>query len=118
MCSDDTVSEPKEVPFRMVEELKQNPAFREAFAARVRKHFFGDGALTPAASAARWMRRAKEVDLAVIAESARWGYYRRPQPFTRDVEWVAEQQRLLQDYFPERTKVVLSQLQKAGLFPK
>ena len=115
---DDTVSDPYETPFRMMEELKGNAEFRQAFAARVQKHFFGDGALTPAACAARWMKRAKEVDVAIIAESARWGYYRRATPFTRDNEWAAEQQRLLKEYFPQRTEIVLKQLQAAGLYPK
>ena len=115
---DNTVSDPTERPFRMMEELKGNAEFREAFAGRVQKHFFGDGALTPAASAARWMKRAKEVDLAIIAESARWGSYRRNAPYTRDKEWSAEQQRLLKEYFPQRTEIVLKQLQAAGLYPK
>jgi hypothetical protein len=113
---DDTVSQPYEVPFRMVEELKGNPEFRRAFAARAQKHFFGDGALTPPACAARWMKRAKEVDAAIIAESARWGYYRRGTPYTRDKDWLAEQERLLKDYFPRRTGIVLEQLQAAGLY--
>jgi hypothetical protein len=115
---DDTVSNPFVMPLRMMEELKGNAEFREAFAARVQKHFFGDGALTPAACTARWMKRAKEVDVAIIAESARWGYYRRDAPYTRDKEWAAEQQRLLKEYFPQRTEIVLKQLQAAGLYPK
>jgi hypothetical protein len=116
---DNTVQEPDEVPFRMVEELKKNPEFCAAFAARVQKHFFGEGALTPAACADRWMKRAREVDLAIIAESARWGYYRRGNaPFTRDKEWAAEQQRLMKEYFPKRTAVVLEQFREAGLYPK
>jgi CotH kinase protein/Chitobiase/beta-hexosaminidase C-terminal domain len=115
---DNTVSNPEVMPFRMMEELKGNAEFREAFAARVKKHLFGDGALTPAACADRWRQRAKEVDLAIIAESARWGYYRRNPPFTRDQDWAAEQQRLLKEYFPQRTEIVLQQLQAAGLYPK
>ena len=115
---DNTVSDPYETPFRMMEELKGNAGFREAFAARVQKHFFGEGALTPAACAARWMKRAQEVDAAIIAESARWGYYRRNAPYTHDKEWMAEQQRLLKDYFPRRTEIVLEQLRAAGLYPQ
>jgi hypothetical protein len=115
---DNTVSRPEVMPFRMMEELKGNAEFREAFAARVKKHFFGNGALTPAACAERWMKRAKEIDRAIIAESARWGYYRRNPPFTRDQEWTSEQRRLLKEYFPQRTEIVLQQLQAAGLYPK
>jgi hypothetical protein len=115
---DNTVSNPYVMPFRMMEELKGNAEFRGAFAVRVKRHFFGDGALTPSACADRWRQRAKEVDLAIIAESARWGYYRQNPPYTRDREWAAEQQRLLKEYFPQRTEIVLQQLQAAGLYPK
>ena len=107
-----------ETPFRLAEELKGNAEFRLAFADRAQKHFFHGGALTSEASAARWMKRAHEVDRAVIAESARWGYYRGGPPFTRDKEWVAEQQRLLKRYFPPRTAIVLEHLRAAGLYPK
>lgn len=114
---DNTVTTPYETPFRMAEELKGNAEYCLAFADRVQKHFFGDGALTPAACAARWVKRAREVESAVIAESARWGYYRRTPPFTRDKEWVTEQQRLLNEYFPQRTGIVLEQLRATGLYP-
>jgi hypothetical protein len=113
---DDAVSDPYETPFRLAEELKRNAEFRRTFSERVQKHFFGDGALTPAAGAARWLKRAKEVDAALIAESARWGYYRRNPPYTHDKDWAAEQQRLLKNYFPQRTGVVLQQLRAAGLY--
>jgi hypothetical protein len=49
---------------RLAEELKESPEYRLAFADRVQKHFFNDGALTSAAVAARWMKRAAEVDQA------------------------------------------------------
>jgi len=114
---DNTVTDPYETPFRMAEELKGNAEFRLAFADRVQRHCFGEGALTPGPCAARWKKRAAEVDRAVIAESARWGYYRRNPPFTRDKDWIAEQQRLLTEYFPARTGIVLDQLRAVGLFP-
>jgi hypothetical protein len=116
--NDDTVSNPYETPFRLAEELKGSAEFRLAFADRVQKHLFNGGALTPAASSARWMKRAGEVDQAVIAESARWGYYRRNPPFTRDRDWILEQKRLVRSYFPQRTGILLGQLRAVGLYPK
>jgi hypothetical protein len=113
---DNTVRNPYEVPLRLAEVLRANPEFRLAFSDRVRKHCLGDGALTPQACAARWSRLAKELDLAIIAESARWGYYRRNPPFTRDQDWLKEHRRLLDNYFPKRTAVLLRQLQEAGLY--
>jgi len=97
--------------------LKGNAEFRLVFADRVQKHFFNDGALTPKASAARWMKRANEVDRAIIAESARWGCFRRNPPYTRDRDWLTEQKRLLNSWFPQRTAIVLEQLRAAGLYP-
>ncbi|MEY2409373.1 MAG: hypothetical protein QOF48_2043 [Verrucomicrobiota bacterium] len=115
--NEDTVSDPYETPFRIANELRGNPEFCLAFADRARKALFGDGALTPAACIDRWMQRARQVDPAVIAESARWGYFRRRTPYTRDREWMNEQQRLLTNYFPRRTEIVLGQLRAVGLYP-
>jgi len=114
---DDTVNNPSVMPFRLAEVLRGSAEYRLAFADRVQKHCFDDGALTPRAAAERWMKRAQEVDRAIVAESARWGYYRREQPFTRDRDWVTEQRRLIQHYFPQRTGIVLKQLRAAGLYP-
>ncbi len=116
--NDDTISDPYVPPLRLAMELRSNAEFRLAFADRVQKHFFDGGALTPGAVAERWNARSQQVDLAMIAESARWGYYRRSPPYTRDREWVSERQRLLKNYFPQRTAVVLEQLKAAGLYPK
>jgi hypothetical protein len=115
--NDNVIDASREVPFYLAEGLRANAEFRLAFADRVQKHFFGEGALTPSACAARWMKRAAELDKAIISESARWGEYRRSPPYTRDVEWLAEQRRLLENYFPRRTMVVLAQLRAAGLYP-
>ncbi|MEO8427934.1 MAG: CotH kinase family protein, partial [Verrucomicrobiota bacterium] len=116
--NDDTVNAPFEVPFRLAQELRSNAEFRLAFADRAQKHLFDDGALTPAAAAARWMERAAQIDRAIISESARWGGFRRDPPYTRDQEWMAEQRRLLKSYFPRRTGIFLEQLRVAGLYPQ
>ena len=115
--ADDAVSSPYEVPFRMEKDLETNPEYRLAFADAVHKHCFNGGALTPKACIDRWMKWAAQVDTAVIAESARWGDYRRKVPFTRDKEWLAEQRRLVTRYFPQRTNILLQQLKEVGLYP-
>ena len=106
--------------------LKANAQYRLDFADRVHKHFFNNGALTPASATARWMNRSAQVDLPIIAESARWGDYRRdvyqysngPYEFyTRNNQWLTERNRLLTQYFPVRTANVLNQLRAAGLYP-
>jgi hypothetical protein len=106
--------------------LLASPEYKLDFADHVQRHLFNGGALTPAQNIVRWQARAREVELPIIAESARWGDYRRDvhrfqdPPFdlyTRDKHWRAEQSRLLNTYFPGRTTTVLNQLRKAGLYP-
>jgi len=76
--------------------------FRVHFGDRLHKHLFNGGALTPEMTALRWIHRADEIDLAVIAESARWGDYRRDEHsyssgpyhlYTRNDFWLIEQRR-------------------------
>ncbi len=106
--------------------LLASTQYRSDFADRVHKHFFNGGALMPEAVTNRWKKRASEVELAIIAESARWGDYRRDThiyqdaPFefhTKNTHWLVEQNRLLTSYFPVRTANVLTQLRNAGLYP-
>jgi hypothetical protein len=100
------------------QKLRENPEFRQRFADRAVMHLTGGGALTPDAAAARWQARADQLYTAIIGESARWGDYRRPtQPYTRDVEWAAELNRLMTQYFPQRTDILIGQLKAADLFP-
>ena len=104
---------------RVYTRLRENPEFLLRYADRVHRHFFNDGTLTPTRAAAIWERRAEEIETAIIGESARWGDFRRPsRPFTRDVEWQAERRRLLDTYFPTRTKFLLRELTKNGLYPE
>lgn len=113
-------------PSRLFQKLRQNAEFRVQFAERVQRHLSGDDALTPAAAAARFRKLADRLDAAIVAESARWGDYRRDAHpykvgpyalYTRDDHWRPEVQRLLKDYFPKRTAAVLLQFHAAGLFP-
>ncbi len=71
-------------------------------------------------------KRADEIDTAIIAESARWGDYRRDvHRFTSagpfylyDRQfWLNEQSFLLNTYFPNRTATFITQLKDAGMFP-
>jgi len=63
----------------------------------------------------------------VIAESARWGDYRRDahpyktgpyELYTRDDHWRPEIDRLLKEYFPKRTEAVIKQFRETRLYPK
>ncbi len=96
--------------------LRGNADFRQRYADRARKHLTDGGALTPEAATARYEARATEIFGALLAESARWGDVRTGVPYTRDVEWQIEYDRLVNEYFPVRTEILISQLEAAGLY--
>lgn len=121
-----TGTSPSSDPTGMYQPLSQIEEFRIRFGDRVHKHLFNDGALTAERNIERWTKRADEIDVAVVAESARWGSYRRDMHswssgpyylYTRNDFWITERQRLLEDYFPRRNSVALSQFKSLGLYP-
>ena len=124
---DNTIrSDDDQSPTRLFQKLRGNEEFRRQFADRAQRHLSGNGALTPAAAAARFQKWSDLLDAAIVAESARWGDYRRDAHsykvgpytlYTRDEHWRPEVQRLLKDYFPRRSAVVLQQFREAGLIP-
>ena len=95
--------------------LRSNDAFRAVYDERASLHLLEGGALSAEAALERWEARTEEIFDAIVAESARWGDTDRDVPYTRDVEWVAEQARLTDEYFPFRTDVLIDQLIDAGL---
>ncbi|MBX3730433.1 MAG: CotH kinase family protein [Candidatus Sumerlaeia bacterium] len=109
-------------PWWLHTRLQTNPEYAIAFADRVRKHFFHGGAFTPEACTARYQARVAEIELAIVAESARWGDWLTPtSPRTRDVDWRTNVNWVLNSFFnatpSSRTTVVLGQLRNAGLYP-
>lgn len=104
-----------------------NAQYRLDFADRVHKHMIAPGgALTSDANSARWLKWQNLIDNAITAESARWGDYRRDlhpyqngtfQLYTREEQWMTENNRMLTDYFPNRAANILGWLRTAGLYP-
>lgn len=106
-------------PARLYHELRSNPEWRLRFADRAHRHFFNGGALTTNQTIPRFLRLCDTIDRAIVGESARWGdVVRREQPYTRNVEWLAEKRRLLTEFFPQRTDRVVQQFVQAGLYPR
>jgi hypothetical protein len=114
-------------PSELFQRLRENEEFRRLFADRIQFLCFDGGVLTPEAAADRWMKRANQINLAVIAESARWGDYRRdvhqyepagPFDLHTPKYWQDEQDFLINDYFPNRTNTFINQLKQVGLFPR
>ena len=97
--------------------LSENAEYRQRFADRAYRHFFNDGVFTPHKAEERFMKRAKEIELAVIAESARWGDSKRGNnPYTKDNDWLPEIANIQSYFFPFRTDIVVDQLIDANLY--
>ena len=106
------------MPSRLHTKLGQNPEYRLRFADHVHRHFFNAGIFTPEAYAEVWNRRADEIRLPLVAESARWGdAHSAATPYTPDNEWETKMAALNATYFPQRTAIVLDQLKARGLYP-
>ncbi|HSV98794.1 MAG TPA: FN3 associated domain-containing protein [Sedimentisphaerales bacterium] len=121
----DTVA-PDPDPTGLFDCLDDIEEFRIRFGDRVQRHLSQGGVLTPRRNAERWVRLADEIELAIVAESARWGDYRRDvhpyewgpySLYTRDDHWIPAKNRVLDEYFPRRTETVLEQLTSRGLYP-
>jgi hypothetical protein len=110
-------------PAEFYSQLRLNNAeFRLRFADHVHRHFYNGGVCTSNQALARYMARIREIDPAIVLESARWGdnasNAERPgQPYERNVEWQAELARLTNTWFPQRSSVVMSQFRGLGLYP-
>ena len=116
-----------DVPSGLHTKLDDSPQYRLDFADRVHKHMIApDGVLNSAANIARWQKWQALLDKPIVAESMRWGDYRRDvhpysegtyQLYTRENQWMTENDRLVNSYFVGRNATVLSQLRSAGFYP-
>ncbi|TWU39090.1 CotH protein [Novipirellula aureliae] len=105
-------------PTEMLADLSEIPEFVVRFGDRLHMHFSEGGALTPAANQARFNARVDELQDAIAGESARWGDYRvAQQPYTKEAEWTTEINRLINEYFPDRSDLVLDDYKTIGLYP-
>ena len=96
------------------QELMAHPDYRMQFADRVQECFFDGGLLTPEKATERFLARAAEIELAIIAESARWGDAKRSTPLTK-TNWENVVNATVANYFPQRTAIVLEQFRNTVL---
>jgi len=103
--------------------IASNEEYKIRFADRIHKYFFNNGALTSSASTNRFLTRKEEMDLAIIAESARWGDFLFPTnpPYTKNDTWIPAINNILDNYLlasPQtRSDVVLNQFIGRGWYP-
>ncbi len=99
-------------PATLHQRLCEHPRYRDRFADLVQKHLYGDGALTPKNAQQRFRSRMDEIDLAIVAESARWGRGK-----TRDATWLSACNEVLDTYLAQRRDIVIAQFRNRGWFP-
>lgn len=118
-------------PTKFHHALRSNAEYRLTFADRLHQAFFNGGPLhvdsvhpewDPAhpernRPAALWMELTGALEAPLIAESARWGDYRRSPPFTVQDDFVPLRAALLRNWFPRRSAIVLEDFRIAGLYP-
>lgn len=100
--------------------LRQVPAFRTVMADRLQRHLFDGGVLSPEVARRRLDALAAELELPIVAESARWGDVNYGQPlnvtFTRDIHWRNEVNWLRDTYLTERNGHLLAQFSAIGIW--
>jgi len=96
--------------------LRYNPEFQMLFADYTHKWLFNDGPATYQQSYHRYEELANTIELAIIAESARWGDQAGASPYTQ-AHWEVTKDYVLGAYMPQRPVEVLQQLKNAGLYP-
>ena len=102
-----------------------NPDFKTLVADRIYRHFFNDGALTPARNDARLLARMQEVNDSILCELARWPtiIYENPLgTFSSTANhtptgWANFGANLRANLFPGRTSQLVGYLRTAGLYP-
>lgn len=129
-------------PAAVWDALRAWPEFRTRVGDRARRMFGPGGALSPATAAARIEALRNQLDLAIVAESARWGrasgFYFASTPagirqywdggiadpankaayqLTRDTHWRPEIEWLRDTWTTQRTAIFLNQLAARGLYP-
>jgi hypothetical protein len=96
--------------------LTENAEYRLRFADRVYRHFFNTGVFTPDSCISRFKKTSNQLDLAIIAESARWGDAGGWPARTKDDDWVKAVNQVTNDYMPYRSNIVLQQLIEEKLY--
>jgi len=89
---------------------ENNSDFKMLLADRIYKHFFNNGALTPARLDARLAARMQEINDSLILECARWGY-RTP------ASWWSAADTIRSTLFPTRTSELIGMFRSAGWYP-
>lgn len=106
-------------PTGIFHNLLKNDDFARRYVHRAKELLTDDGFLGQHSVVEVWDSLYNTISKAIYAEAARWGDYRRDVPsgygyasiaYTVDDTYMRERNRLLNDYFPYRTDIVLSDI--------
>ena len=97
-------------PQWMQQELMAHPDYRLAFADRAYRHLLNGGLLREENAIDRFEYRADQIDMAVIAESARWG----STSLTKS-NWQSAISNEINNFFPGRADTIIGQLRNTEL---
>ena len=113
------------MPTSMFQNLLRNPKFAKQYQRRAKELLADNGFLGQQSVVEVWDSLYHTIDKAIYCEAARWGDFRRdvlPQPsvygsytgsnrlFTVDDAYMKERNRLLNNYFPYRSEIVLNNI--------
>ena len=100
-------------PLSLMSRLRSgNTDFAMLLADRIHKHYFNDGAMTPAKNIERLQKRVDEARPGFIAESARWG-----NRFREYQDWLNYQNNLVSNHFPGLAQTMVGRFKSAGMYP-
>jgi len=102
-------------PHWLHEQLVDNPDYVRRFSDRMFEVFYNGGELDYAESLARINYRADQVDVAMIAESARWGDMKSGTP-RNHADWATDVNEI-RSWIVGRTDTVVNQVKSVGWYP-
>ena len=107
-------------PAEFYSKLRSYKPFKIRFGDRLHMHMFNNGTMSTYNNTVRWDGMARELESAIIAESARWGDEGTtiPDPFTRDDTWYPEIEWVRDEFIQQRNLIFINQLKERGLYPK
>jgi hypothetical protein len=104
-------------PAYLYDRLRTNPHFRRDFGDRIQALMFNGGLLTQAKNDARWKALQAQLNVAIIAESARWGDSRQEPPLTRDSNWLVENAWMQNTWWVQNPAKAIQRFRNVSLFP-
>ena len=98
------------------QKLAVNPEYCLRMTDLIYKHFFNNGVFTRESARSRFLKRKDEIELAIIAESARWGDSKVSSPLNKIDHWEPAIDFIINDWMSDRTDIVLDQLIDKGWY--